>query len=41
MSIDIKKYLEDILLSISAIEIHVQQVSSLPEFENNITVLML
>ena len=38
MSIDIKKYLEDILLSINAIEIHVQQVNSIQEYENNITV---
>jgi uncharacterized protein with HEPN domain len=38
MSIDIKKYLEDILLSINAIEIHIQQVSTLEEYENNITV---
>lgn len=34
----IKKYLEDILLSISAIEVHVQQVGNLQEYESNITV---
>lgn len=39
MSIEIKKFLEDILLSINAIEIHTQQVSSLPAYSSNITVV--
>ena len=38
MSIDIRKYLEDILLSINAIEFHTQKVSNLQEYENNLTV---
>jgi uncharacterized protein with HEPN domain len=38
MSTDIKKFLEDILLSINAIEIHIQQVNNLQEYESNITV---
>lgn len=38
MNVDIKKHLEDILLSIDAIEVHIQHVTSLVEYENNITV---
>ena len=34
----IHKYLEDILLSINAIELHLKDVHSLTDYENNLTV---
>jgi len=39
MNPDIKKYLEDIKLSIEAIEFHVQQINDLEDYQNNLTVL--
>ncbi len=39
MKTDIIKYLEDILLSIEAIELHLKETTELKEYQNNLTVI--